>query len=257
MSGPEPVSGTERRPERVLALECAGDVGSVALRTGYGELRQKRLDGAGSQASQLLPAATVLLEAEGLEVTDLEAIMVGTGPGSFTGVRVAAAAGLGLAQALGRPLLRASSLAGAWAASLPPASLPPASLPPATRAPDEVGVLFDARGDRLYVGSFASHDGDAIVTQPPRFAVLAEIMAGDIAPGTSGVWMGPGAVRHREALEAAGFRVAGAAERCGEPSALGLLRLLELAPSWVEPWNEGDEPMYLRASSAERERRGA
>lgn len=252
------MSRAERRLERVLALECAGDVGSVALRTGSGELRQTWLDGAGSQASQLLPAANALLSAEALEVSDLDAIMVGAGPGSFTGVRVAAAAGLGLAQALGRPLLRASSLAGAWAASLPPDSSSPASLPPAASpAAGDVGVLFDARGDRLYLGSFAWHDGDAIVTQLPRFAVLTEVMTGDIAPGASGIWMGPGAERHREELEAAGFRIAEAAERCGEPSALGLLRLLEVAPNWAEPWREGDEPLYLRASSAERERRGA
>ena len=244
------MSGAERRSDQVLALECAGDVGSVALRTGRGELRQEWLDGAGSQASQLLPAATALLLAEGLEVDDLDAIMVGAGPGSFTGVRVAAAAGLGLAQALDRPLFRASSLAGAWAASLP--------------APDEVGVLFDARGDRLYVGSFAWHDGDAIVTQPPHFAVLSEVTSGDIAPGAAGVWIGSGAWRHQEALEAVGFAVgtdkrtsamhAGGAERCGEPSAAGLLRLFEVAPQWVERWHEGDEPLYLRASSAERER---
>lgn len=272
------MSRAERRPNRVLAVECAGDVGSVALRTDAGALREIWLDGEGSQASQLLPAATALLSAEGLEVDDLEAILVGVGPGSFTGVRVAAAAGLGLAQALGCPLLRASSLAGAWAAWLRPASLQPTSRQPAslpaaslTSAPapaDEVGVLFDARGDRLYLGSFAWRDGDAIVTQPPRFALLGEVLAGDIAPGSAGLWIGPAARRHREVLEAAGFRVGGAvmpaeagrdasnAERCGEPSALGLLRLLEVAPSWVESWHEGDEPLYLRASSAERERRG-
>lgn len=245
----------------IVAIECAEVLGSVAVCTPSGDLHEALLDGSGSQAGQLLPALQGLLAATNGSIDGIREVLVGEGPGSFTGVRVAAAAGLGLSRAIGVPLRRASSLAGALLASgvadspggQPAAS--PAGAPPSVRLlPDgRYAVLFDARGDRLYVGAFEWQGRELTVTEPPRFAHLSDIIVAERSLFATSTLLGAGADRHRVALTEAGFVVAPAGT--GAARASGLLTLRQWAPHQTSAWREGDEPCYLRASSAEREAR--
>ena len=61
------------------------------------------------QAERLIPLLEELLAAEGLGWRDLGAIGVGTGPGNFTGIRIAVSAARGLALGLGIPAVGVSS----------------------------------------------------------------------------------------------------------------------------------------------------
>jgi len=72
------------------------------------------------QSGELLPRLLALLERNGRDVDDVSALAVGTGPGSFTGLRVAMALAKGLAFALGRPIIGVPSLV-AWLAAEPDA----------------------------------------------------------------------------------------------------------------------------------------
>jgi tRNA threonylcarbamoyl adenosine modification protein YeaZ len=65
------------------------------------------------QSAELLPHLLDLLGRAERPLADTAAVAVGTGPGSFTGLRVAMALGKGLALALERPILGVPSLA-AW-----------------------------------------------------------------------------------------------------------------------------------------------
>lgn len=95
---------------KVLALDTAGSSVVVAACDGAsGEL----IAGATSEAraqSSLLVIDDVLCTA-GWSRTDIDAIVVGTGPGGFTGVRVGVTTARGLAEALRVPLHPVSSLA--------------------------------------------------------------------------------------------------------------------------------------------------
>lgn len=62
------------------------------------------------QAERLLPLVEELLAEAGLTFADLDAIAVGTGPGNFTGVRIAVAAARGLALSLGIPAIGVTRL---------------------------------------------------------------------------------------------------------------------------------------------------
>jgi len=72
------------------------------------------------QSGELLPRLLALLERNGRDFDDVSALAVGTGPGSFTGLRVAMALAKGMAFALGRPIIGVPSLV-AWLAAEPDA----------------------------------------------------------------------------------------------------------------------------------------
>ncbi len=57
------------------------------------------------QAEALLPLVSRVMDDAGVSLDRIDAIAVGTGPGNFTGVRIAVSAARGLAVALGRPAI--------------------------------------------------------------------------------------------------------------------------------------------------------
>ena len=97
------------RPEVTLAFDTSAAHCAAALlfQGGQAEAFQEMATG---QAEALLPMAEGLLAGQGLGWKDVTLLAVGTGPGNFTGVRIAVAAARGLALGLGVPLVGVTSL---------------------------------------------------------------------------------------------------------------------------------------------------
>jgi tRNA threonylcarbamoyl adenosine modification protein YeaZ len=221
-----------------LAFDTSGAFGSVAVGSLAGGGRpdifarvliEERLE----QAARLVPAIDEALRAAGVALTSLAGVVVGEGPGSFTGVRVAAATAKGLAHALELPLWAISSLAAAALAH-------------------EAGpiryVLFDARGDRVYGACFGVGSAGVQELVPPHPGTLRDALAGDVPAGA--VFVGDGARRHRAAIEGAGYSVdPGAGARSLAEGLIGWLALR--AEARPVPDASSWEPSYVRASSAE------
>ena len=89
----------------ILAFDTATEVATSAL-VADGELLGERV----SRAGTLLEDVDALLRQAGARPTDLDALAVGTGPGSFTGLRVGLALARGLALALDLPAAGVSTL---------------------------------------------------------------------------------------------------------------------------------------------------
>jgi tRNA threonylcarbamoyladenosine biosynthesis protein TsaB len=98
----------------VLALESGGAIASAALIDPHGRLSYESAESGQSHSSQLLPMAKRLLEHAGLDWRDLNGIVAGVGPGSFTGLRIACSLAQGLALGARKQILAVSSFE-AWA----------------------------------------------------------------------------------------------------------------------------------------------
>ncbi|WP_022852414.1 tRNA (adenosine(37)-N6)-threonylcarbamoyltransferase complex dimerization subunit type 1 TsaB [Thermodesulfatator atlanticus] len=93
----------------VLAIETATPVGGVAI-VGEKVLGEITLASAETHSRRLLSSAEFLLKRLGLSLSDLSAIGVSIGPGSFTGLRIGLATAKGLHFATGLPLIGVGTL---------------------------------------------------------------------------------------------------------------------------------------------------
>lgn len=217
----------------VLAFDTSGTVGSVAVGRAGRLLASATLDDRREHAARLVPTIDRALERSGVRLADLAGIAVGEGPGSFTGVRVAAATAKGMAHALGAPLWAFSSLAAAALS-------------------EDAGpvryVLFDARHDRVYGACYEVAGASSSELIAPHAGTVGEALHGGVRPDA--VFVGEASRRHRDAIERAGFRVGAGPSRS---LAEGLLQLQRWLPDAgrvldISSW----EPRYVRPPSVER-----
>jgi tRNA threonylcarbamoyladenosine biosynthesis protein TsaB len=194
----------------ILAFDTATDVATSAL-VDDGEVLGERV----SRAQTLLEDVDALLRQGGARPASVEALAVGIGPGSFTGVRVGLATARGLALALGIPVAGVSTL-DALAAGAPGAT-----------------PVVDARRREVFV-----------LRDEPRVLAPTEL---ELEPGT--VCVGNGAVRYRSVLEANGAVIPPDDDERHLPRARFHAQLArEFGPA------EAVEPLYLRLPDADRTR---
>lgn len=94
----------------VLAFDAAGGRCAAALVAGERVLAARSETTGREEAERLIQVLEAVLAEGGAVWSDIDALAVSTGPGDFTGVRVAVAAARGLAMALGRPAIGISRL---------------------------------------------------------------------------------------------------------------------------------------------------
>lgn len=131
---------------KLLAIDTSTELASVAIMVGE-EITCEEQDSQKTHAQLLLPMIDRLMVHAGLQMNQLDGIIFGCGPGSFTGLRIACSIAKGLAYAHDLGLIPVSSLASiAFAARELNNNI---SLP--------ILAVLDARMHELYWGYFA-HD---------------------------------------------------------------------------------------------------
>src|SRR5947207_12896412 len=126
----------------LLAIDTSASACSLALQSGETVRVQHALLPL-QQAARILPLLDELLRSAGLSPMDLDAIAFGQGPGSFTGLRIAASVAKALAFAAEAPVIPVSSLAVLAAGAAK-------SLSAGTR----LIVAVDARMEEIYWAAF-------------------------------------------------------------------------------------------------------
>lgn len=105
----------------IVAIDGASTDLSLALVTPAGDpVADVAWTSAQRQSAEVLPRLLELMDGAGRRFDAVTALAVGTGPGSFTGLRVAMALAKGLAAALDRPIVGVPSLV-AWLGAEPDA----------------------------------------------------------------------------------------------------------------------------------------
>lgn len=89
---------------KILAFDTCTDIGSVAILENERVLAERSINAPMSLLTWLVPAIEETLKEARLTFTDLDAIAVGTGPGSFTGIRLGLSTAKTLAQVGNLPL---------------------------------------------------------------------------------------------------------------------------------------------------------
>jgi tRNA threonylcarbamoyladenosine biosynthesis protein TsaB len=147
----------------------------------------ERLGRPPAHATELMPAVAEVMERAGAGWGDLDAIAVGTGPGTFTGLRIGIATARALATAAELPLRRVSSLAALALGIDAPLRLP----------------LIDARRGELFAALF---EGERELW-PPVAAAPEDLVARLREGGFTPLAAGDGSLRFRGMLEEAGIPV--------------------------------------------------
>lgn len=219
---------------RILAIETSSNRGSVAVSEGAKILSLRYLDIKRTHSERLLPQIDQCLGDAELDVSQIDAIAVSIGPGSFTGLRI----GLGTAKGicLGReiPLMPVGTLkaiaAGYYGSPLP------------------VCVMQDARMREVYFGMYSGELSPII----PESCLRPDRVA-DLLPDGPVIWTGDGVDVYGPSLLREKDCVALHHQRFPLASALISLALREHpdVPVYDAEWIAELEPQYLRKSQAE------
>ncbi|MCE0724136.1 MULTISPECIES: tRNA (adenosine(37)-N6)-threonylcarbamoyltransferase complex dimerization subunit type 1 TsaB [Legionella] len=135
---------------KLLAIDTSTEIASLALLTGE-ELLCEEQSNQKTHAQFILPMIDKLMVNAGLQMSQLDAIVFGRGPGSFTGLRIACSIAKGLAYANDLSLIPVSGLvAVAWSVRQ---QMQKNNLP--------VLAVLDARMHEMYWAYFAEHQWTA------------------------------------------------------------------------------------------------
>ena len=148
---------------KILAFEFSAQQRSVAALDGVGETKLAEVVSSGTQAVPALAMAEEVLGKVGLEREQVDTLVVGLGPGSYNGIRVALALARGWELARPVRLLGLSTVdALAWQAA-------------SDGLTGYAAVVIDAQRGEVYLGEYELQAGKAQSLKPLRLASPAEV----------------------------------------------------------------------------------
>ena len=242
----------------ILALDTTSNAGSCALVRNDDLVREDASDSSQSHASKLPAELATLLRRAGVTLQDIDALAVGIGPGSFTGLRVGIATMQGLASALRLPLFGVSALdslafmanfrSGMSTRPDAPTTIGSTERPDAAGAAAAVRVAtwIDAWRGEVYAATYK----DGVEIEPATVARPAELLAK--LWGGPATFTGDGAALHRDAISAALGQDARFTEPV-TPLLAGAMAALakEDFRKGLRPLPHAIRPLYVRRSDAE------
>jgi tRNA threonylcarbamoyladenosine biosynthesis protein TsaB len=211
----------------ILAFDASTPVVAVAVARAEGETREILAEvsvSARGASEALLPAVNAALDFAGEDLASVERVLAGVGPGTFTGIRVAAATARALSLATGATLSKNSTLAAL-------------ATPALSGGHADVLAVLDARRGQVFAQRF-SEDGPAteISCERPQ----------DLSAEGAPLMVGDGAVRYRDVLSSLG-RIPADDSLLHRVTAAGHVLCANLAPVSAEEL----VPIYVREPDAE------
>jgi tRNA threonylcarbamoyladenosine biosynthesis protein TsaB len=220
---------------RLLVVDTATPCCSVAVAEA-GDLRAAAVDASGMTHSRhLMRLVDQVLASAGWQASQLDGFGVTRGPGSFTGIRIGMSAVMGLAQAVGCPVVGISALEVlAW---------------PLLQCGDPVCALIDARRGEVYCGAYRLVGADVEKLIPDHVAAPG-VAIGQVPDPC--IFVGSGARLYRDEIVTAkgdGARIAQRFFQYPDAATLAWLTAERLATRGQPAI--ALRPLYLRKSDAQ------
>ena len=229
---------------KILAIDSSGLIASAALATEDAVLAEYTTNYKKTHSQTLLPMIDEIVKMTETELSELDAIAVTAGPGSFTGLRIGSATAKGLGQALDKPLIAVPTTeALAWNFCGTEAVICP---------------LMDARRSQVYTGLYRwNKENEAMDCLFEQEAMAVEAIIAEVNRlGQPVIYLGDGAdaycavLSEKTEVEFSFAPVHMSKQRAASLAACAFVYAKEGKLVSAEEF----VPTYLRKSQAERER---
>ncbi len=227
---------------KILALDSSGLVASVAIVTEETTLAEYTVNYKKTHSQTLLPMLNEVVKMVELDLSEVDAVAVAAGPGSFTGLRIGSATAKGLGLALKKPIIPVPTLEG-LAYNL-------------YGADKIICPLMDARRNQVYTGLYRFSGKEFQIRKDAAAMDMEELLEELNQAGGEVIFLGDGSAVYKE-LILGKLRIPCSfapvhlnRQRAGAIGARGI----ELYQKNIYEDAASHEPVYLRVSQAERER---
>lgn len=226
---------------KLLAIDSSGLTASVAVLSDGIILSEYSVNNKKTHSQTLLPMIEEAVNQSGVILSELDAVAIAEGPGSFTGLRIGASTVKGLCLALKIPVIPVSTLAG-LANNMSGCGM-------------IVCPIMDARRNQVYTAAYSFENDVMKEISAPKAAGIDEVIKSYI-DGRDVMFTGDGVRVHKDYIRnmlgnRAHFAPAHMAlQRAASISVLA--QHLYMKDCFVSA--DEFKPVYLRLSQAERER---
>ncbi|MCL2565416.1 MAG: tRNA (adenosine(37)-N6)-threonylcarbamoyltransferase complex dimerization subunit type 1 TsaB [Defluviitaleaceae bacterium] len=223
---------------KILAIETTGSAASVAIVDKSGIIAEFWANHKKNHSVTLMPLAAYALEMAELSLSNISHIALGSGPGSFTGLRLSGAYAKSLAHGANIPIVPVPTLDGLAYNILMENRV--------------IAPIMDAKRNEVYACAYFCENGSLKRLTPylnEGFDVFLDRVK---SFGSSAVFLGDGCFVHEKTILERGFNIAAPNNLLQRASSVGLLAY-ELAALGKTVNYNNLELTYLRKPQAERE----
>lgn len=227
---------------KLIAIDSSGLVATVAVVTEDALLAEYTVNYKKNHSQTLLPMLAEIVRMVELDMSDIDAIAVAAGPGSFTGLRIGSATAKGLGLALDKPIVPVPTLEGLAYNLFGTDRL--------------ICPMMDARRNQVYTGLYDFKDNELKTVKEQSAVDIGDIIDEINSLGREVVFVGDGVKVYKKTIEER-IRVncafAPVHLNLQRAAAIGALGISYYKNNKFEKASE-HAPIYLRLSQAERER---
>jgi len=227
---------------KLLAIDCSGLVASVAIVTEETMVAEYTVNYKKTHSQTILSMLDEIVKMVEMELSELDAIAVAAGPGSFTGLRIGSATAKGLGLALNKPIVAVPTLDG---------------LAYNLYGTDKlICPMMDARRNQVYTGIYEFVGNELNIIRPQTATKIEEILEEINQLGREVIFLGDGTAAYKEIIEEktnVNYEFAPVHMSRQRAGAIGALGLLLYKKNEIQTAAQHG-PVYLRVSQAERER---
>lgn len=227
---------------KLLALDSSGLVATVAIVTEDAMLAEYTVNYKKTHSQTLLPMLDEIVKMVEMELSEVDAIAVAAGPGSFTGLRIGSATAKGLGLALNKPIIAVPTLDG-LAYNLYGTN-------------KIICPMMDARRNQVYTGLYEFVGKEFRIIKQQAALAVEDILEEVNQLGREVIFLGDGVPVYQEIIKErtkVDYEFAPAHLNRQRAGAIGALGMQYYQNNQLQTAAE-HEPVYLRLSQAERER---